>query len=320
MGKLRVAAFQAHPVWLDSTATTNTILGAIEDAAEQEVKLLAFPEAFLPGYPFWVLLGGVDRFGGERGNEAFAAYLDAAVELSGPELEEITKAAQDHGIFIYLGIAERKANSVHATLVAIDPELGVVGSHRKLMPTYGERTVWAAGDGHGLEVHQYSGWKIGGLNCWENWMPLPRQALYAQGEQLHVAAWPGSSAMTQEIPRFIAQEGRVFVIVASGLLSHEDVPSDFPYYDLIADKPKGFLNGGSCIASPDGTWQIGPVADEDRLLVADIDLESVRHAKHTLDVGGHYARPDVFDLRVNRRRLQVAAMDAEERRQSAEAG
>jgi nitrilase len=255
------------------------------------------------------MLGGLDRFNKEETKAAYAAYLDAAVELDGPELEQITTAARDLDIFIYLGVAERKAGSVHATLVAIDPEHGIVSAHRKLMPTYGERTVWATGDGHGLRVHDVEGLRVGGLNCWENWMPLTRQAMYAAGEEVHIAAWPGSAAMTADIPRFIALEGRVWVILASGLLSAEDVPTDFPYYDLIAEKPAGFLNGGSCIAAPDGSWVIAPIADEERLLATDIDRDTVHRARQTFDPAGHYTRPDVFDLQVNRRRLDVITFD-----------
>lgn len=303
MTQIRIAAAQAHPVWLDAAATTEKILDFIRQAADDGVQLLAFSETFLPGYPYWVLLGGLGRLNDQDTQAAYAAYLDAAVELDGPELKQITNAARDLNIFVYLGVAERKAGSVHATLVAIDPEQGIVSAHRKLMPTYGERTVWATGDGHGLRVHNVGGVPVGGLNCWENWMPLARQAMYAAGEELHIAAWPGSAALTADIPRFIALEGRVWVMLASGLLSADDVPTDFPYYDLIANKPKGFFNGGSCIAAPDGSWVFPPTADEERLFVADVDREAVRRARQSFDPAGHYSRPDVFEVRVNRRRL-----------------
>lgn len=309
MTQLRVAAAQAHPVWLDTTATTKKILRFIQAAADDDVQLLAFPETFLPGYPYWAMMGGLEGFNAEQTKRAYAAYIDAAVELDGPELEQIVSASRDQEIFLYLGVAERRAGSVHATLVAIDPENGIVSAHRKLMPTYGERTVWAAGDGHGLRTHRVKGMCVGGLNCWENWMPLARQAMYAAGEEVHIAAWPGSKAMTADIPRFIALEGRVWVILASGMLDAEDVPRDFPYYDLIADKPEGFLNGGSCIAAPDGSWVVPPTADEERLLVADIDGDAVRRARQTFDPAGHYNRPDVFDVRVNRQRLSTVTFD-----------
>ncbi len=271
------------------------------------MQLLAFPETFLPGYPYWVMLGGVDRFNDQQAKAAYAAYVDAAVDLDGFELKQITAAVRDLGVFVYLGIAERSGTSVYATLVAIDPERGAMSAHRKLMPTYGERTVWAVGDGHGLRVHDVGGMLVGGLNCWENWMPLARHALYAEGEELHVAAWPGSAAMTADIARLIALEGRVWVLLASGLLAADDVPAEFPYYQLIANKPPGFYNGGSCIAAPDGTWAVAPTADEERLLIADVDRDAVHRARQTFDPAGHYSRPDVFDVRVNRRRLGAVA-------------
>jgi nitrilase len=307
MTRIRVAAAQAHPVWLDAAATTNKILSLLEQAAANGVQLLAFPETFLPGYPYWVMLGGVDRFNDQPAKAAYAAYVDAAVNLDGLELKQITAVVRDLGVFVYLGIAERAGTSVYATLVAIDPERGVVSAHRKLMPTYGERTVWAVGDGHGLRVHDVGEMLVGGLNCWENWMPLARHALYAAGEELHVAAWPGSAAMTADIARLIALEGRVWVLLASGLLAADDVPSEFPYYQLIANKPAGFYNGGSCIAAPDGTWAVAPTADEERLLIADVDRDAVRRARQTFDPAGHYSRHDVFDVRVNRRRLGAVA-------------
>jgi nitrilase len=138
-------------------------------------------------------------------------------------------------------------------------------------------------------------------------MPLARQALYADGEQLHVAAWPGSAAQARDIARFIALEGRMFVLLASGLISAEAVPEEFPFYQLIKGKPEGFYNGGSCIVAPDGTWVVEPTVGEERLIVAEIDPGRVAAARHSFDPTGHYARPDVFSVTVDRRRQEAAA-------------
>ena len=264
---VRVAAAQAASAWLDPAATTRKIVRLLEEASRQDVELVAFPEAFLSGYPFWVMLGGGGRFGDPEYARAYGAYLEAAVELDGPELCQVIEAARDLHIVVFLGVSERGRGSgrgtVYCTLVAIDPLQGIIGAHRKLNPTHTERLVWGRGDGNGLRTHRVGPLRVGGLNCWENWMPLARHALYADGEEVHVAAWPGSAAQTRDIARFIALEGRVFVVLASGLISADTVPSDFPFYQLIKDKPEGFYNGGSCIVAPDGNWLVEPRIGEE---------------------------------------------------------
>lgn len=304
---LRVAAAQARPVWLDPAATAAEAVRWIEDAARDGVDLLAFPEIFLSGYPFWLEHTGGARFDDPLQKKAYAAYLDAAVDTAGPELRAITEAARDLGVFVYVGAAERARDhargTVFCTLVAIDPGAGVVSTHRKLMPTYEERLVWGIGDGNGLRVHEVAGTRVGGLSCWENWMPQARHAMYAQGEEIHVSVWPGSPRNTVDIARFIAMEGRVFSLAANGLVSMADVPAGFPLYDeLLALGIADFCTGGSALAAPDGTWVVEPVVGEERLVVADVDLARVREERQNFDPAGHYGRPDVFDVRVDRTR------------------
>ncbi len=308
---MRVAVAQAASVWLDPMATATKVVELLKRAAAKRVELVVFPETFLSGYPFWVMLGGAGRFGDPDHARAYGAYLEAAVELDGPELRAVAEAARELDIFVFLGVSERgKASgrgTIYCTLVAIDPERGIVGAHRKLNPTHSERVVWGRGDGNGLRTHRVGSLRVGGLNCWENWMPLARHALYADGEELHVATWPGSAAQTSDIARFIALEGRVFVVLASGLISADTVPEEFPFHHLIRDKPGGFYNGGSCIVAPDGGWVVEPRVGEEALLVADLDPARVAAARHTIDPAGHYARPDVFAVTVDRRRQQAAA-------------
>jgi nitrilase len=181
---------------------------------------------------------------------------------------------------------------------------GVIQSvHRKLMPTYEERLVWAQGDGNGLRTHRLESFTIGGLNCWENWIPLARAALYGQGEDLHVAVWPGNARNTHDITRFMAKEGRSYVISVSGLMRLEDIPSGTPHRSSIVANSTDFLaDGGSCIAGPDGQWVVEPVVEEERLILATLDHKRVREERQNFDPAGHYARPDVLQLTVNRQR------------------
>ena len=311
---MRVAAAQARPHWLDAAATTRKAVRWIEDAAAAGVQLVAFPETFLSGYPFWLDLTGGAAFNDALQKRAYGAYLDAAVELDGPELASLTEAARDLGVFVYMGTTERGTDSgsgtVFCTLVAIDPRAGMVSAHRKLMPTYEERLVWGQGDGHGLRVHRTAGARVGGLNCWENWMPQARHALYAQGEDVHVSVWPGNPRNTADITRFIALEGRVWSVAANGLVSLDDVPPDFPLRDALeAAGTSDYCRGGSAVAAPDGSWLVEPVADDERLVIADLDLAMVSRERQNFDPTGHYSRPDVFRVDVDRRRRSAARFE-----------
>ena len=302
---MRIAAAQARCPWLDPAAGTAKVLDFLDQAAAADVGLLAFPEAFLSGYPFWVKHTGGAKFDDPDQKRAYAAYLDAAVELDGPELKQVVEAVRDVGIFTYLGVTERVRGTVYCTLVAISPGGGIVSAHRKLVPTHEERLVWGAGDGHGLRAHQVGQFRVGGLNCWENWMPLARHALYAQGEDVHVSVWPGSARMTADITRFIAREGRVYSLAAGALFSYADIPPGFPFRDQLAGRVSQ-CDGGSAIAGPDGEWIVPPVSGEERLVVATADLAVVRGERQNFDPAGHYGRGDVFQVTVDRRRLRPA--------------
>ncbi|MDF5757491.1 carbon-nitrogen hydrolase family protein [Spongiactinospora sp. TRM90649] len=303
---MRIAAAQVRSAWLDPAAGTEKVLDYLRRAAGQNIDLVAFPETFLSGYPYWLSVTGGAAFDDPRQKTAYSYYLDAAVELDGPQLRTITEAVRDLKVFTYLGVSERAGGTVYCTLVAISPEHGIAGAHRKLMPTYEERLVWGAGDGHGLRTHDVGGVRVSGLNCWENWMPLARQSLYAQGTQVHVSVWPGSTKLTTDITRFIAREGRVYSLAAGAIISYDDVPTGFPFKEELAAHTSGY-DGGSAIAGPDGRWIAEPVSGEERLVVADIDLATLRGERQNFDPAGHYNRPDVFHLDVDRRRQAGAA-------------
>lgn len=305
--QLKIAISQIAPVWLDREKTIDKIIGQVEQAGKAGCQLVVFGETLLPGYPFWVELSDGARFESDVQKEIFAHYLDQAVQPESGDLDLLCQSAADNKTAVYVGCVEKAANrgghSVYCSLIYINQE-GEIGSvHRKLVPTYEERLVWSNGDGHGLRVHPLGAFKVGGLNCWENWMPLSRAALYGQGESLHVAVWPGSKRNTIDITRHIAKESRSYVISASGLMRKEDIPLSTPHYDeIIKGCPDMLANGGSCLAGPDGNWIIEPVTDQEVLLMATIDHKQVRRERHNFDACGHYSRPDVTQLTVNRKR------------------
>ncbi|MCP4690540.1 MAG: carbon-nitrogen hydrolase family protein [Desulfobacterales bacterium] len=304
---LTVGLAQIAPVWLDRERTLDKIARWVAQAAEQGCRLVGFGEALAPGYPFWIERTDGARFDSPIQKEIHAHYMDQAIQIEKGHLDAIREIAAKHRIAAYLGCIERPldrgGHSLYCSLVYIDPA-GKIGSvHRKLMPTYEERLTWSPGDGHGLRVHPLDAFTVGGLNCWENWMPLPRAALYAQGEDLHVAIWPGGVHNTNDITRFIAKEARSYVMSVSGFMRKEDFPSDTPHLrEILADCPDTPANGGSCLAGPDGQWIIEPTADREALLVATIDHKMVRQERQNFDPAGHYSRPDVTRLTIDRRR------------------
>ena len=304
---MKVAAIQAAPVFLDAQATTDKALTLMREAAANGADLCAFPETFVSGYPVWAHLTDSASWNGPFQKEAFAAYVRGSISLDGPELAAVADNSRELGIFPYLGFVERSASggSVYCSLAAIDPERGVLSVHRKLRPTHAERMFWAADDGQGLQVHEFKGVKVGGLNCWENWMPLARYSLYGQGEQLHVGTWPGSPNLTRDITKFIAQEGRVYSMAVGGVIRLADVPDAFPLKSQLAESGDVFMTGGSMIVSPDGkTMAEAPTRGEEAIVYADIDVDVVRGERQNFDPAGHYARPDVFNLTVNRERQE----------------
>jgi nitrilase len=311
---LTVGLSQIAPVWLNREQTLAKILEHVHAAAEAGCHLVAFSEALLPGYPFWVERTDGARFNSPIQKEIHAHYMQQAVQIEAGHLDVLCKVAKQHQIAIILGCIERPSDrgghSLYASLGYVDPDGVIQSVHRKLMPTYEERLTWAPGDGHGLRVHKLGPFTVGGLNCWENWMPLARSALYGQGEDLHVAIWPGALRNTQDITRFIALEARSYVLSVSGLMRTSDFPADTPHLStIIAGCDDDMLaNGGSCIAGPDGTWVAEPVVGEEKLVVATLEHRRVREERQNFDPAGHYARPDVTQLSVNRQRQSTVTL------------
>lgn len=311
---LKVALAQIAPVWLNKPATIEKIKESITEAAKEGAQLIVFGEALLPGYPFWLGLTGGAEFNSEKQKTLHAHYIHNAIQVEKGELDEICHLAKQHKLAIYLGFIERAQNrgghSLYCSLAFIDTDGIIQSVHRKLQPTYEERLAWAPGDGHGLKVHSLRAFTVGGLNCWENWMPLARTALYGQGENLHVAVWPGSVHNTEDITRFMAIEGRSYVVSVGSIMQKTDFPEDTPYLaEILANAPAYLTNGGSCIAAPDGSWVQPPIANKEGVFYNEIDFSMVYKERQNFDGVGHYSRPDVTQLHVNRERQQIVKFE-----------
>lgn len=308
--ELKVALAQISPVWLNKQATIDKVNYFIARAGSEGCELVIFGEGLLPGYPFWLSLTNGAEFNVSLQKEIHAHYIRNSIQIEAGELDDVCQIAKENKIAVYLGIIERGKNrgghSLYCSLVYIDQEGSIRSVHRKLQPTYEERLTWSPGDGNGLQVHPLKEFTVGGLNCWENWMPLPRTALYGLGENLHIAVWPGSDRNTIDITRFIAKESRSFVISVSGLMKVGDFPADTPHLQKILEKaPDVLANGGSCIAGPDGEWIVEPVTGKEGLIVKSLDFNRVLEERQNFDVSGHYSRPDVTKLTVNRERQSI---------------
>jgi nitrilase len=311
--QLNVGIAQIAPVWLHRDKTLAKIVRYVKQAGQEGCRLAAFGEALLPGYPFWIEHTDGARFNADVQKEIYSHYMTQAVQIEAGDLAPLCQAAGENRVAVYVGCIERArdrgGHSLYCALVYIDAAGVIQSVHRKLMPTYEERLTLATGDGHGLRVHSLPPFTLGGLNCWENWMPLARAAMYAQGEDLHVAVWPGGIHNTAEITRFIAREARSYVLSVSGLMRSSDMDAGIPHYGLIAANcPEVMANGGSCLAGPDGEWVVEPCVGEEQLIIATIDHRRVREERQNFDPAGHYARPDVVRLEVNRRRQSTVSI------------
>ncbi len=309
---LKLALPQLAPAWLDRDAGLDKVCTTIRTAAAEAAHLVVFSEAFVPGYPFWLPGTGGADFDSEVQKEIFAHYSDQAVTLEAGHLDVVRDELRRNAMAAYVGIIERprdrSGHSLYCSYVYIggDGEIGSV--HRKLQPTYEERLVWSPGDGHGLRTHALRGFTVGALNCWENWMPLSRAALYAQGEDLHIACWPGSRRNTEDLTPVLAKEGRSYCVSVSALMRRSDVAGDIPQADLIRSTlPDVAADGGSCVAAPDGSWVLPPQTGTEEIRFCELDPAFVRRERQNFDPAGHYSRPDVTRLEVNRTRQGIAA-------------
>jgi nitrilase len=298
-----VAAAQAAPVFLDRAATVAKACELIAEAGRAGARLVVFPEAFIPTYPDWVWAIPA----GEEGmlNDLYAELLDQAVTIPDAATALLCRAARQAGAYVVIGMSERNAEasnaSLYNTLLYIDAQGQIMGKHRKLVPTGGERLVWAQGDGSTLEAYDTPLGRLSGLICWENYMPLARYALYAWGVQIYIAAtWDRGEPWLSTL-RHIAKEGRLFVISCGMPLRKADIPDRLAFKQRFYQQSEEWINGGdSAIVNPAGEFIAGPLHEAEGLVFAEIDPAQMRGPRWMLDVAGHYARPDVFQMMVHK--------------------
>jgi nitrilase len=294
------AAVQAAPAFLDRDATIDKVMRLTKEAGGRGARLVAFPETFVPTYPDWVWRA---RPWADGPSDWYARLLDQSVVVPSPATDALADAAEKAGCYLSIGINEREehGSTLYNTQLWFGPEGRLLGKHRKLMPTGGERLVWGMGDGSGLVVFDTELGRLGGLTCWENYMPLARYVLYDQGIDVYVApTWDNSDVWVPTL-RHIAKEGRVYVIGVNFCLRGTDIPDDIAGRDELYGGEEDWLaKGNSAIVGPDGEVLAGPLVGEEGILYAEVDIARARAARRQFDPVGHYARPDVFRLVVDR--------------------
>lgn len=299
MKKIKVGCVQATPSLFNKSKTMDIVLKWIQKASEQGVKLLVFPESFIPAYPAGMDFGTVVGSRTEAGREQFREYWDNSVEVGAKETQQIAKWAKEYGMYITIGITERDSISktLYCTLLYFSPKGELMGKHRKLKPTAAERLVWGEGDGTTLSTFDTEIGKLGGLICWENYMPLARMAIYQKGVEIYVAPTADSRDSWNSSLIHIACEGRCYVIGSNQFIRKSDYPEHLQK-ELAVDRPEILSRGGSVIISPLGKVLAGPLYNEEGLLTSEIDHDEIIRAKMDFDVIGHYARNDVFGFDV----------------------
>jgi nitrilase len=302
---LRVAVVQAASVIMDRDATIAKATRLIAEAAAGGAKLVAFPEAFVSAYPRGLSFGVVVGQRSDEGRRLFARYAASAIEVPGPATAQLGAAAREAGVWVAVGVIERDrlAGTLYCTLLYFGPDGTLLGKHRKLKPTAAERLVWGEGDGSTLPVIETPHGRMGGLICWENYMPLARTAMYAKGVELYLAPTADARDAWQSTIRHIALEGRCFVLACNQYVTKSMYPADLGPEALtdLEQQPEEMCRGGSAIISPLGDYLAGPLYGGEGILYADLDLDAIAGAKFDFDPIGHYARPDIFTLTVDER-------------------
>jgi nitrilase len=295
VSKIVAAAVQGTPVFLDRDATIDKVAQLTREAAENHARLIVFPEAFVPGYPDWVwrTLPWSDR-------AWYSRLYDQAVDVPGAATEALGAAAREASAYLAIGVNERAGGTLYNTLLYFQPDGSLLGTHRKLMATGAERLVWGQGDGSGLEVFDTPFGRLGGLTCWENYMPLARAALYTQGIDVYLApTWDNSDVWVPTL-RHIAKEGRVFVLGVTSCIRGSDIPRELPRADEIYGDDDWLARGNTTICGPHGEILAGPLQGAEGIIYGEIDSDEARQVRRHFDPVGHYSRSEILRLVVER--------------------
>lgn len=297
---VRIAGIQIAPIFLDSEKTWEKLSDYIREAGDNEAQIVTWGETLIPGYPFWLSPSGGAKWDNSDQKKTYSTYWREAMDFTNSKiLSDMKNLARELKIMMMGGVAEKISGSTYCSLITVNENGKLVNRHRKIKPTYEERLVWADGDGLGLKTVPFKGYRIGGLNCWENWIPYTRAALHKQNEMLHVAVWPGSEGLTRNITKFLALEGRYWVLSVSGLLRTQDFfdlsEKKFPVKKFINLEDKFWQNGGTVIADPKGNFVSDPLIEKEGIVYADIDFMTAIEERQNFDYSGHYSRFDIFN-------------------------
>lgn len=304
----KVAVVQAGSVIMDKEKGVGKTIKLLEEAGENQAKVIVFPEAFIPAYPRGMSFGTVVGSRSKQGREDFAAYWNNAITVPGPETEKIAKAVKKAGAYVVLGVIEKdnegSQGTLYCTALFFGPDGDLLGKHRKLKPTGSERLIWGEGDGSTLPVFETPYGKIGSLICWENYMPLARAAMYNKGIQLYIAPTADARDTWLASMRHIAAEGRCFVLSCNQYVTKNMYPEHIKSREEFENLPDELSRGGSCIVNPLGEYIVEPVFGKETILYADLDLNEITEAQFDFDGMGHYSRPDIFQLTVNEKKQE----------------
>jgi len=307
--KVNIGIVQSAPVYLDIKKSLEKVEALLTEASTKGAELVCFGESWFTGYPAWIdYCDEYAKWDFKPTKEIFAKTYANSLDVTGPEVAQIGKWAKELGLVVVMGINEKVTSgpgngTIYNSLLTWNERGELANHHRKLMPTHTERLLYGQGDGAGLKAVDTAVGRVGGLICWEHWMPLTRQTMHNSGEHIHIAVWPKVHEMLQIATRSYAFEGRCFAVGVGQIMRVKDIPTELTLPDALKDKPEQMLlNGGSSIVGPDGQYVMEPLWDQEGVFTAEVDLNRCYEEKMALDVTGHYQRNDVFQLDVNHKR------------------